>query len=533
MIERLIIHNFKGIKSADIPLNTYKNVIVGNNGAGKSTIMEALSLAMGYGLNKLEVTPHLFHIDCIKEFRETKTPPTITIEVIISGAKDEFSGTNNSLRTNLRGLQLKICFDEDYADLFEAEKDECTQIPCEYYKVERNWFSDAPVKQQLIPYNVMIVDSGSTYFNVSSNQYMTNLLKKYIGDDNLVKVQSSLRHLREKFEGEESINQINETLSGEIENLKVSIDVTSNIIFRNILCPFWDEIPIGQIGEGELCILKTLLSIDKSHLTDKPKVVIIEEPETHLSHTKMYELIRKIEENLKDDKTQLIVTTHNSFVANKLDLSNLMMISNDNGIINTCKPDKRDNELFNFFTKISNYPTLRLILCKSAILVEGPTDEMVITYYYKKKYDRHPFDDGIELISVEGVKFKNFAELAKSFKKRVAIVTDNDGFSIEDLHSHRGLDEIPDNIKIFTEIDTSIKTLEPSFVKANVDNLQELSNAVRKMEVNPDTEADLVEFMRKNKTEWAYRLLTNIDSTNFKTPEYIIEAINWIRYDGE
>lgn len=247
----------------------------------------------------------------------------------------------------------------------------------------------------------------------------------------------------------------------------------------------------------------------------------------------MYELIRKIEENLKDDKTQLIVTTHNSFVANKLDLSNLMMISNDNGIINTCKPDKRDNELFSFFTKISNYPTLRLILCKSAILVEGPTDEMVITYYYKKKYDRHPFDDGIELISVEGVKFKNFVELAKSFKRRVAIVTDNDGFSLEDLHSHRGLDEIPDNIKIFTEIDTSLNTLEPSFVKANADNLQELSNAVRKMEVNPDTEANLVEFMKKNKTEWAYRLLTNIDSTNFKTPEYIIEAINWIRYDGE
>lgn len=53
------------------------------------------------------------------------------------------------------------------------------------------------------------------------------------------------------------------------------------------------------------------------------------------------------------------------------------------------------------------------------------------------------------------------------------------------------------------------------------------------MEVNPDTEANLVEFMKKNKTEWAYRLLTNIDSTNFKTPEYIIEAINWIRYDGE
>lgn len=94
MIERLIIHNFKGIKSADIQFQSYKNVIVGNNGAGKSTIMEALSLAMGYGLNKLEVTPHLFHIDCIKEFRDTKTPPIITIELRLSlvGQKMIFQG---------------------------------------------------------------------------------------------------------------------------------------------------------------------------------------------------------------------------------------------------------------------------------------------------------------------------------------------------------------------------------------------------------------------------------------------------------
>lgn len=92
MIERLIIHNFKGIKSADIQFQSYKNVIVGNNGAGKSTIMEALSLAMGYGLNKLEVTPHLFHIDCIKEFRDTKTPQSLLLRLSLVGQKMIFQG---------------------------------------------------------------------------------------------------------------------------------------------------------------------------------------------------------------------------------------------------------------------------------------------------------------------------------------------------------------------------------------------------------------------------------------------------------
>lgn len=528
MIQRVIIHNFKGIKEGDVTFNSYKNVIVGNNGVGKSTLMEAVSLAMGYGLNKLEVTPHLFHVDCVKHFVETKELPEITIEVMLSGEKDEYSGTNNTLHQNLRGLQLKICFDEAYEELFEAEKETCTQIPCEYYKIQRFWFSDVAVKQQLMPCNVLLVDSSSTYFNASSNQYIASLLKKYMGNDDLVKMQSSLRHLREYFEGDSNIGEINRKLGLSMENLKVSIDVTSNIVLRNILCPYWEDIPISQIGEGDLCILKTLLSIDKLHLNDKDKIVIIEEPETHLSHSKMYELIRKIEENVQEGRTQLIITTHNSFVANKLDLSNLLLLDNDKGIMKVKKIDSQEKELYRFFTKISNYPTLRLVLCKSALLVEGPTDEMVVTYYYKKKYNKHPFDDGIELISVEGIKFKQFVELAKSFGKKIAVITDNDGMLYDQVLNQRGLRDLPDNIRMFTEQDITLKTIEPSFVARNESMLQELASVVREKKICVETKETLTEFMINNKTEWAYRLLMKADFANFEVPQYILNAIDWL-----
>ncbi len=506
---------------------------MGNNGVGKSTIIEALSLAMGYGLNKLEITSNLFHIDCQKEFLKTKEPPLITIEVVFSGEKDEFSGTNNTLHQYLRGLQLKICFDDTYGDLFTAERAECTQIPCEYYKVERFWFSDLAVKQQLMPYNVLLVDSSSAYFNASTNQYIANFLKKCIVDEDLVKIQSSLRHLRERFEGEQKIGELNDKLKNEIPKLKVSIDVTSDLIFRNILCAFIEDIPMSQIGQGDLCILKTMLSIAKTLSTPKDKVIIIEEPETHLSHTKMYELIRKIEDNLDKTKTQLIITTHNSFVANKLGLSNLLLIENNNGFIELRKMQEENTKLYSFFTKVSNYPTLRLILCKSAVLVEGPTDEMIVTYYYKKKYNKHPFDDGIELISVEGVKFKGYVDLAKSFSKKIAIITDNDGLSRDELLEKRGLKNLPDSIRLFTEEDLNSRTLEPSFVSKNKADLQKLSEDVRKNKVNNDTEDDLVKFMMNNKAEWAYRILTKVDSVNYEVPEYIHKAFDWLLSNGE
>lgn len=59
MIERIIIKNFKGIKEADISFHDKINVIVGNNGVGKSTLIEAISLTLGHGIGQLEITQYL------------------------------------------------------------------------------------------------------------------------------------------------------------------------------------------------------------------------------------------------------------------------------------------------------------------------------------------------------------------------------------------------------------------------------------------------------------------------------------------
>lgn len=44
MIKQLVIRNYKGIQQANIHFRKDSNVIVGNNGVGKSTIIEALTL---------------------------------------------------------------------------------------------------------------------------------------------------------------------------------------------------------------------------------------------------------------------------------------------------------------------------------------------------------------------------------------------------------------------------------------------------------------------------------------------------------
>ena len=58
--------------------------------------------------------------------------------------------------------------------------------------------------------------------------------------------------------------------------------------------------------------------------------------------------------------------------------------------------------------------------------------------------------------------------------------------------------------------------------------LQELASVVRERKIYVETKEALTEFMIKNKTEWAYRLLMKADFANFEVPQYILNAIDWL-----
>ena len=80
-----------------------------------------------------------------------------------------------------------------------------------------------------------------------------------------------------------------------------------------------------------------------------------------------------------------------------------------------------------FFEKLSGYDTLRMILCKKAILVEGDSDELVVQRAFMDANNGLlPIENGIDVISV-GTSFLRFLEVAEKLGKNVAVVTDNDG----------------------------------------------------------------------------------------------------------
>lgn len=117
----------------------------------------------------------------------------------------------------------------------------------------------------------------------------------------------------------------------------------------------------------------TVLALS-SKKNSEATVLLIEEPENHLSHSKLNQLISDI--STDNSGKQVIITTHSSFVANKLGWTTILLrearVTRIKGL-----------NASDFFHKLPGYDTLRLVLAKKSILVEGDCDELVIQRAYK------------------------------------------------------------------------------------------------------------------------------------------------------
>jgi len=248
--------------------------------------------------------------------------------------------------------------------------------------------------------------------------------------------------------------------------------------------------------------------------TENCHLFLIEEPENHLSFSNLNSLIKGISEKRADK--QLIITTHSSFVLNKLGIEHVLLFANNKCItLKALKPETHD-----YFLKLPGHETLRLILAKRAILVEGPSDELIVQKAFYLKHGKMPLEAGVDVITVNSLAFPRFLEIAVLLDVEVDVVTDNDGDI--DAIQKKYVDYIGkaarDNIRIQYDDDIAFRTLEPQLLKANG---LALMNEVLESKFLNDT--DLLLYMAKNKTDCALRFFES--NINWKCPEYVERAI--------
>jgi putative ATP-dependent endonuclease of OLD family len=535
-ITKVKIENFKCYNGKfALNLDQGANILVGNNEAGKSTILEAIHLALTGILNgrylKNELSQYLFNREIDKEYIASLNtssplpPPYILIEIFLAGevcpTLTLLKGNDNSDKSNDDcGVFFRIEFDEqyqsEYAELVKAGG--IKTIPIEYYKVTWRSFARDAITARSIPVKSALIDSASVRVQNGSDVYISRIIRETLEDKERVEISQAHRQMKETFMDTPSVKAINSKITAGAnitdKEVKISVDLSTQNAWEMSLMTYLDEIPFHYVGKGEQSIVKTNLALSHKK-SQEANIILLEEPENHLSHSKLNELTGKITANLENK--QIVVSTHSSFVANKLGLDHLILLNDfkSTRLNELSEPTKK------FFLKLAGYDTLRMILCKKAILVEGDSDELVVqTAYRLNNQNKLPIEDGIDVISV-GTSFLRFLEVAERINKIIAVVTDNDGDvdAVKKKYADYLGDKQKQNISIcFDENIANGTTLEPQMLKVN--GLTEMNKILGKSYTNDE---EMLKFMTANKTACALKIFDTTETIKF--PQYILDAI--------
>lgn len=533
MITRIKASNYRCFKALDFKPNDGLNIVVGDNEAGKSTLLEIISLLISGRVRGRwaaeDLNPYWFNHDTVTRYfddRDAGSHPALPeIELEIYFSQDtpgiaKMGGMQNSEQEDCPGLRIQVRPDSEHAaelQAYLAESNLPRLIPTDFYSVTWRDFSGETVSRQPRGLGIALVNSNTAATSSGVDYKLRQLIRDFVSPQESAKI--ALAHRRAKAEvTRHELAVVNDRIEAEDESfgVRLQMDQSAAANWDAVVAPHIEDTPFSMLGQGKQVATKIALAMSRS--TDNTQFVLVEEPENHLSHTQMQQVIAQISD--LSGNRQLFITTHSSFVLNRLGLTSLHLM-HDGEVARFDTPQISPNTL-EYFQKQPGFDTLRIVIASKVVVVEGPSDEMIFNLAYKKIKGVEPRANGIDVITL-GTRGKRALELGLALGRKMAVLRDNDGKApshwrtaakpyLENGRREMFIGEVADG-----------RTLEPQ-----VASIGDNEGMLREL-LHLEQGDDVAEAMTKDKTDWAWQVVRTELDLNW--PQYFHDAIEFIDAD--
>ncbi|EGQ3868980.1 AAA family ATPase [Staphylococcus pseudintermedius] len=511
LISKAFIKGYRNLKEIELELNRMV-IFIGENNSGKSNILKAITLpflnneigSVNKNLRWDDINNELkeVYFEFIKsniekimndqieisEFQEVV--PTVLVRVTFTPkGSDEFfvRKWNNSL-DDIEGLyqieyryiientkqlleHLKIILDGKTQD--DIDKMKLNLLPIEMYRYsvvipktnEQVAFTDL----SNFKYDSLAAerDDFSQKNTQLGSQALVSLIQNKLGNEQKIKVEASYGRFFEDLKEISNLEGIfNWQENSDIENAKEFFEQISLLpnmpsissLLNNVKLGIGDEYLHSQgLGYRNLIYLLVMMNSLEVNSEAALNILTVEEPEAHLCISNEKLLTSFINTNINStDQIQVFISTHSSEFLNKLELKNVTLVKEGKAF--SLSSVVKETEL-DYLAKKPNLDFLKFLFSRKCILVEGPSEEMLIKSYLA--YQKNSLND-IEVISLHKG-FKSMLDIwlkvNKNTAHRIGIIRDFDNqANAQQEHEKYNKNE---NILVTT---TTEYTLEPEFV---------------------------------------------------------------------
>ncbi|MBI9063501.1 MAG: AAA family ATPase [Marinilabiliaceae bacterium] len=516
-LKQFSIKNFRSIENLTLNLNKGVNIIIGENNAGKTAIIDALRICLNYGNLSRDIyikKDEDFFIDSNEPGHESdeirfdlifqpesiaersvfidfirQDPEDITFQTIELHFRYYFEHKNNK-----RILRWQVWGGEHEGQSVPVE---ALQLINHTYlgalrdateKLKPHGYGNkiASLYRNLRQFNEK--DGKNVKLTYDVKEELANELKEQVESGNWSQVvktgnEKVLTHIQHSsINGKEPTVEFSflpytyEGIVDSIEARKPVYEVNGHPITKQR----YFRVSQNGLGENNIIYAGTVLGdlIGQKEYGEEENfynALLIEEPEAHLHPQKQNTFFQYIS-SLDQSGIQIFLTSHSPTITAKTDLDYIITLQRQGNKIQSFSVHNSELTVANkkYLSKFLDVTKSQLFFANGVILVEGISEALLMPVF--SKIIKEDLDkNGVEIVNLNGVAFEHFARLfnskdpAKRLMTKCALLTDDDkgqigknAFIVKDVVDKKKSESIFNQLKVVGIIDqlNRIRTID-------------------------------------------------------------------------